>query len=135
DPSLEDSGIVTYVDSSSGFSEISMALSGLQEQIMQVSDNHRLGIHSLSSLIEANPPESVYRFMQFVTGKFRRSGASAFYVMEKGMHDEKHVRMIEHLMDGVIEFSEDKLRVRGLMGSSTSWHKYEIGNDGIKIKV
>ena len=57
------------------------------------------------------------------------------YAVEKGMHDEKDVRMLEHLMDGVVEFSEDKLHVRGLMGASPSWHQYEVGAKGIRIKV
>lgn len=135
DPSLADSGIVTYVGSSGDLSEISMKLSVLQEQIAQVAENHRLGFHTVSSLLETNQPDSVFRFMQFVTGKFRRHGASAMYVVEKGMHDEKHVHMVEHLMDGVLEFSEDKIRARGLMGASSTWHKYELEQDGIKIKV
>ena len=112
-----------------------MQLSGLQEQIVQIADNHRLGFHSLSSLLETNPPESVFRFMQFITGKFRRLGATAMYAMEKGMHEEKHVAMVEHLMDGVVEFDEDRLRVRGLMGASPSWHKYEVGGKGLKIMI
>jgi KaiC/GvpD/RAD55 family RecA-like ATPase len=134
-PSLADEGIVAYVDGPADLSAISMQLSGLQEQIVKIADNHRLGFHSLSSLLETNPPESVFRFAQFITGKFRRAGATAMYVVEKGMHDEKHVLMLEHLMDGVIEFSEERLRVRGLMGASQSWHKYEIGEQGLKIKI
>ena len=134
-PKLVDEGIVAYVDGSSDLSAISMQLSGVQEQIVQIADNHRLGFHTLSSLLETNQPESVFRFMQFITGKFRRMGATAMYVMEKGMHDEKHVKMIEHLMDGVIEFNEDKLHVRGMMGASPYWHNYEIRADGIKVKV
>ena len=43
--------------------------------------------------------------------------------------------MVESLMDGVLEFSEDKLRVRGLMGASNFWYNYEIGEEGLKIKV
>lgn len=134
-PSLVDEGIVTYVNGASDLSAISMQLSSLQEQIAQVADNHRVGFHSVSSLLETNTPESVFRFMQFISGKFRRAGCTAMYVVEKGMHDEKHVMMVEHLMDGVVEFNEDKLRVRGLMGASTSWHQYEIGANGIRIKV
>jgi KaiC/GvpD/RAD55 family RecA-like ATPase len=134
-PKLVDEGIVTYVDSPSDLSAISMHLAGLQEQILEVAENHRLGFHTLSSLLETNQPESVFRFMQLLSGKFRRSGATALYVLEKGMHDEKHVRMIEHLMDGVIEFSEDKMHVRGLMGASNFWYNYEIGEEGLKIKV
>ncbi|MFA4982617.1 MAG: RAD55 family ATPase [Candidatus Micrarchaeia archaeon] len=133
DPNLQDEGIVTYVSDPTDLSAISLQLSGLQDQIVQIADNHRLGIHSLSSLLEANSPESVFRFMQFITGKFRRAGATAMYVMERGMHEEKHVTMVEHLMDGMLEFSDDKLRVRGLMGSSPSWHKYEVGSKGVRI--
>ena len=133
--SLQDEGIVAYVNGATDLSAISMQLSGLQEQIVQIADNHRLGIHSLSSLLETNQPEAVFRFLQFITGKFRRSGATAMYALENGMHDEKHVKMVEHLMDGVLEFKEDKLRVRGLMGSSGSWHKYELSDKGVKIML
>jgi len=134
-PKLVDEGIVTYVEKTTDLSAISVQLSSLQEQMMQVAENHRLGFHALSSLLETNSEESVFRFMQFTTGKFRRSGASAMYVLEKGMHDEKQVKMIEHLMDGVIEFNEDKLHVRGLMGASNFWYSYELGESGMKIKA
>ena len=134
-PSLVDEGIVTYVNGSSDLSAISMQLSSLQDQIVQIAENHRVGFHSISSLLETNSPESVFRFMQFITGKFRRAGCTAMYVVEKGMHEDRHVMMVEHLMDGVIEFSEDKLRVRGLMGASSSWHHYEVGDRGLQIKV
>ena len=135
DPTLVDEGIVVYVDSPTDLSTISLQLSGLQEQIMEVADHHRLGMHSISSLLETNSSESVFRFLQFITGKFRRSGASALYAIEKGMHEERHVHMVEHLMDGVIEFQEDKLHVRGIVGASNFWYNYEIQADGIKIKV
>ena len=134
-PALVDEGIVAYVNGASDLSAISMQLSGLQEQIVQIADNHRLGFHSISSLLEVNQPEAVFRFMQFITGKFRRMGTTAMYVMEKGMHEEKHVKMIEHLMDGVVEFQEDKLHCRGLVGASPSWHKYEVSDVGVKVKV
>ena len=134
-PSLVDEGVVTYVNGASDLSAISMQLSSLQDQMAQVAENHRVGFHSVSSLLEANGPDSVFRFMQFVTGKCRRAGCTAMYAVEKGMHDEKDVRMIEHLMDGVAEFSEDKLRIRGLMGASASWHQYEISDSGLRIKV
>ncbi len=133
DPGVQDEGIVAYASGSGDLSEISMQLNGLQGQIMQIADNHRLGMHSLSSLLETNPPESVYRFMQFITGKFRRSGAAAMYALEKGMHDEKDEKMVEHLMDCVIEFQEDTLRIKGLAGVPSTWHKYEMTDKGLRI--
>jgi KaiC/GvpD/RAD55 family RecA-like ATPase len=133
DPSLQDEGIVVYASGAADLSEISLQLTGLQSQIVQVAENHRLGIHSLSSLLETNPPDAVYRFLQFITGKFRRVGATAMYALEKGMHDEKVEKMVEHLMDCVIEFHEDNLRIRGLTGISQAWHRYEITDRGVRI--
>ncbi len=132
DAGLQDEGIVVYAGGSD-LSEISMQLTGLQGQIMQIADNHRLGIHSLSSLLETNPPETVYRFLQFTTGRFRRAGATAMYALEKGMHDEKDEKMVEHLMDCVFEFNEDSMRIRGLQGVAQTWHKYQIGDKGVVI--
>ncbi|MEM2138272.1 MAG: RAD55 family ATPase [Candidatus Anstonellaceae archaeon] len=133
-PSLEDEGIVVYVSGPTDLIGISMQLSALQEHLAKVSDNYRLGLHSLSSLFEVNDPESVFRFMQFITGKFRKAGAVGMYVMERGMHEEKQVHMTEHLVDGVIEFSEDKIHTRGLRTASPSWFNYEITDNGIKIQ-
>ena len=124
---------MAYASGASDLSEISMQLTGLQGQIVQIADNHRLGFHSLSSLLETNPPESVYRFLQFITGKFRRSGATAMYALEKGMHEETQEKMVEHLMDCVIEFREDEMQVRGLTGVPSAWHKYGIGDRGLSI--
>jgi hypothetical protein len=55
------------------------------------------------------------------------------YALEKGMHDEKDEKMVEHLMDCVFEFNEDSMRIRGLQGVPQTWHKYQIGDKGIVI--
>jgi len=133
EPGLQDEGIVAYASGAADLSEIALQLTGLQSQITQIADNHRLGMHSLSSLLETNPPDTVYRFLQFITGKFRRSGATAMYSLEKGMHDERQEMMVEHLMDCVIEFKEDTLRIRGLVGVPSSWHEYSVGETGLHI--
>ncbi len=135
DPELLDDDIVTYVETPAALSTISLRLDEVQDAILQNSKTHRLAFHSISTLLEAADAQTVFKFMQFVVGKFRRDGATAFYTIEKGMHDEKDVKMIEHLMDGVIEFDKSKISVRGLPGALPGEHEYEITDHGIEIKL
>ncbi len=65
-PSLQDEGIVAYVSGPSDLIGVSMQLSTIQDEIMKVSEHHRLAMHSLSSLFEVNEHETVIGFMQFV---------------------------------------------------------------------
>ena len=134
DPTLEDEGIVVYVNGPSDLLGISMQLSSLQEEIAKVSKAHRFGFHSLSTLFETNDTESVFRFMQFITGKCRQAGAISMYVLERGMHEEKQVFTVEHLMNGVLEFSEDKVHVRGVRNAPSSWYHYDITDTGVHIQ-
>lgn len=133
-PKIEDEGIVAYANGPTDLVGISMQLSTLQEHMEKVSQTYRLGMHSVSSLFEINDAESVFRFMQFLTGKFRKAGALAMYVMERGMHEERQVHMTEHLMDGVIEFAEDKVHARGLRAASPSWFHYDITDAGVVVQ-
>ncbi|MDE1797824.1 MAG: hypothetical protein KGH63_00270, partial [Candidatus Micrarchaeota archaeon] len=107
----------------------------VQGQLLESFENHRLAFHSLSSLLKETDSPTFFRFMQFMVGKFRREGATAIYVVERGMHDEKDVKMMEHLMDGVIEFEEDRIRARGIMGTSETWHHYAITDRGLDIRL
>lgn len=135
DPSLEDEGVVSYAENPAALSSISLHLARVQDQLLQSFDSHRLAFHSLSSLLKETDSQTFFRFMQFLVGKFRREGATAIYVVERGMHDERDVKMVEHLVDGVIEFEEDRLRARGIMGTSDTWHHYSITGRGLDIRV
>lgn len=135
EPALEDAGVVSYASSPAALSSISMHISRVQDEIVKSFPNHRLAFHSLSSIIKETDSATTFRFMQFLVGKFRREGATAMYLMEKGMHDEKDVKMIEHLMDGVIEFEGGRLRVKGLGVLTDTWYHYYIGDRGIAIRI
>ncbi len=135
DPSLEDAGVVSYADNPAAISSISLHIARVQDQLMDTFDNHRLVFHSMSTLLKETDSATFFRFMQFAVGKYRRQGATAVYVVERGMHDERDVKMMEHLVDGVIEFEGDKIRARGLPGSSNTWHNYEVSGKGVMIKV
>jgi len=135
DPSLEDAGVVSYAENPAALSSISLHIARVQDQLVDTFDNHRLVFHSISTILKETDSATFFRFMQFAVGKYRREGATAMYVVERGMHDERDVKMMEHLVDGVIEFETDKIRARGLPGSSNTWHHYEISDKGIVIRV
>lgn len=135
DPSLEDEGVVSYAENPAALSSISLHIARVQEQLIGTFDNHRLAFHSISSILKETDSATFFRFMQFAVGKFRRQGATAMYVAERGMHDERDVKMMEHLVDGVIEFEKDQIRARGLPNSSNTFHHYEIGDTGLRIRV
>ncbi|MEM4390206.1 MAG: RAD55 family ATPase [Candidatus Micrarchaeia archaeon] len=80
----------------------------------------RLVFSSLSTPLQKNDAPTLYRFLRFLKNKFREMGASVMYSLDIGMITEKDALMIEHLMDGVIEIGESKLRVRGFLDSITN---------------
>jgi hypothetical protein len=49
----------------------------------------------------------VGRFLQVIIAKVKNAGGSILFTMEEGMHDEKVVITIEHLMDAVIHIKKD----------------------------
>ncbi|HQT44553.1 MAG TPA: hypothetical protein PLO51_01120, partial [Candidatus Micrarchaeota archaeon] len=52
---------------------------------------------------------------------------------EKGMHDEKTVTMVRHLMDGVIEFEDDKISVLGVIGADREKHNFKMSSEGFEV--
>ena len=133
DPNLQDAGFMHYADSPSALSSISLKLGSAQEKLASFSPMHRIAFHSISTIMEDAGEQTAFSFMQFITGKARHQGATAMYAIEKGMHERKDVAMIEHLMDAVIEFEENRVCVRGPMSASKGWHGFEVTPQGIII--
>jgi hypothetical protein len=59
-------------------------------------------------------PQMVGRFLQVIIAKVKKAGGSVLLTLEEGMHDEKVIVTIEHLMDVIIHVKkeEDKVLVR-----------------------
>ncbi len=133
--SIKDNAIVSYADSSTALSSISLKISRAADALCETECpmGFRVGFHSLSTLFETLPASSVFKFIQFIIGKFRNSGATVFFVIEKGMHDDKTVTMVRHLMDGVIEFEDDKIFILGVIGADKEKHNYKISADGFEF--
>jgi KaiC/GvpD/RAD55 family RecA-like ATPase len=135
-PGLEDNPNIAYVEHPSAISSVALHISSMQDEILKAGGKeHRLAFHSISSLLEECDSKTVFNFLHYVTGKFRMAGATALYTMEKGMHSPVEVNMVEHLMDGIIEFEGENVKVKGIFGSDAQVHAYKITPRGITIKV
>ena len=94
----------------------------------------RIVFHSVSTLLEKNDAPTVYRFFQFLSGKFRSMNATVVYSLDWGMFEEKDIAMIEHLVDGVIEIGEERLRVRGFLASRTNdWVRFSMKRGNVRV--
>ncbi|VVB58234.1 Circadian clock protein kinase KaiC [Candidatus Anstonella stagnisolia] len=133
DPHLQDAGFLSYVDSPSALSQISLCITRSQERLAAYSPMHRLAFHSLSTIIEDAGTQIASDFVQTIAGKCRHHGAMAMFALEKGMHDQKDVSAMEHLMDGAMEFDENRISIRGLLAASRGWHNFEVTQQGIII--
>ncbi len=136
DPEIRDTPVVSFPETPSAMNSISLHVARAQADIYKIKDHHNLCFHSLSSLMQNTNPQTVFRFLQFMIGKFRKVGATCMYTVEKGMHEEKDMTMVQHLMDGMIEFddSNEKLRVNGVVGADRNWHKIKMSDKGVEIK-
>lgn len=134
DPDIKETDIISYPETPSAINSISLYLTNAEADLSKKKDTHRIAFHSLSSLLEATSPQTAFRFLQFMIGKFRKANATCVYALEKGMHDEKDVAMIMHLMDGLVEFEGGKLRANGIIGADRNWHPYTIGEKGFEIE-
>ena len=71
---------------------------------------HRSVLDSLSSLLRVAPLQEVISFVETVVAITRRYGSVHMLIMDEGIHEERIVNTIKHIVDGVIQF---KSRERG----------------------
>ncbi|MCD6549606.1 hypothetical protein J7K41_02785 [Candidatus Micrarchaeota archaeon] len=74
----------------------------LTKLISSTPNKKRIVFASLSTLLLNNAPESVFRFIHITGARLKSENATSLYLMDEGMHDEKVVSTIQHLMDDTL---------------------------------
>lgn len=134
----EEDPYVEFVDSHLDMSGFSKAINNAQKEFIKKSPIHCLILDSLSTLLAYSDAKAVFRFLQVLGGRCKRAGATSMFSMEYGMHNEKEVQTMKHVMDGVIEFRETnsglQLRVQGCGDVvSRNWIDYLFEENKINI--
>lgn len=60
-------------------------------------------LNSVSSLLLYNNNSTVFRFLQFVCGRSKISGATSIYALDENMHAPEVTETTKSLMDGIIK--------------------------------
>jgi KaiC/GvpD/RAD55 family RecA-like ATPase len=105
----------------------------------------RCVIDSLSSLFRTENPEDVIDLFEIIQIAARNYGGIYFFILDKGMHEERQVNTLLYLADGIFDFStrergselEHVMRIQKLknMIFSTKLIPYIISEDGLVVET
>ena len=101
--------------------EISIALAEIERSFLKENKtNHLIIFDSLSTILMYSNAEAVSRFIQVLIGKIKSREGSIMFTIEEGMHDQKTVITIQHLMDVIINLKKEDekimIKVQGIEG-------------------
>ena len=105
----------------------------------------RVIIDSLSSLMRMENPEDVIDLFEIIQMAARKYGGIYFFILDRGVHEERLVNTLLYLADGIFDFStrergselEHVLRVQKLrnMIFSTKLIPYIISEEGLMVET
>ncbi len=137
---FEDEGLLKYIDCYSknagekvvdtssikrvsgplALNEISIALNDVQKSFLGKFEGHTVIFNSLSTLLMYSNSNAVARFIQVFISKVKRADGDIIFTLEQGMHDEKTIVTLEHLMDDILEMKKEgtkiMIKARGIEG-------------------
>src|SRR3989449_890963 len=128
----------TYIDDPTDHQAILKAVDARAAEWKKKYPTYRLAFRSVSTLIAYLDPTTTFKFLQPFVGRRKRDKAVAFYVIEKGMHEEQEIQMLGSLMDGSIEFKVEQLKsflcIKGICDvQSRGWIRYTYTKSSLSI--
>ena len=128
----------TYIDDPTDHQSILKAVDSIAAEWKKKHPAYRLAFRSVSTLIAYLDPTTTFKFLQPMVGRRKRDKAVAFYVIEKGMHEEQEIQMLGSLMDGSLEFKVEQLKsfmsVKGVCDvQSRGWIRYTYTKSSVSI--
>ena len=128
----------TYIDDPTDYQAILKAVDARAAEWKKKYPTYRLAFRSVSTLIAYLDPTTTFKFLQPFVGRRKRDKAVAFYVIEKGMHEEQEIQMLGSLMDGSIEFKVEQLKsflcIKGICDvQSRGWIRYTYTKSSLSI--
>ncbi len=113
-------------------------MSDIDGELQEKHRYFRLAFLTLSSSIPGDDGGAGVNFIQRLVNRLRRSKSVNAFGLERGMHTDQQLEMVEHLMDGAIHFRNDK---QGMMLSvvgvgdvqSRDWIPYKFTNKALII--
>ena len=128
----------TYIDDPTDHQAILKAVDARATEWKKKYPTYRLAFRSVSTLIAYLDPTTTFKFLQPFVGRRKRDKAVAFFVIEKGMHEEQEIQMLGSLMDGSIEFKVEQLKsflsIKGICDvQSRGWIRYTYTKSSVSV--
>lgn len=125
--SFDDTELVKFVSSPGDLTGIGIGLAKCNQAIGAAAEaGVRVGVLSLSTLIQYAGLDSVFSFVHVLTGRVDAAGYFGVFALDRGTHDDRVTETLAPQFDGVIEVRESDTgqlegRVLGLDGASREW--------------
>lgn len=95
----------TRVETASSPTDITGIGVGITNHLRTIqTDRVRLGLLSLSPLLEALGPERTFAFFHVLTSRVRRDGHLGLFTVDPSRHEREHVDILQSLTDGAFNF-------------------------------
>jgi hypothetical protein len=132
---LSGPGRVQHVPSPSDLTGVGIGITRAMESLDVRVPRHRLGFHSLSTLLLYRSPSVVFKFCHVLASRVGDLGGLAVLTLDTDAHDEQTVNMVARAFDGAIDVRPapetadhdraHELRLRGL-DASRSWSPVDL---------
>jgi KaiC/GvpD/RAD55 family RecA-like ATPase len=124
DETINDTDCIRRISGPLALNEISIALSDIERDFIRISPTHKVIFNSLSTLLMYSNPQMVSRFLQVIIARVKKAGGSILLTIEEGMHDEKVIVGIKHLMDAIIYVKNEEEKILVRMDGAPGFEKW-----------
>ncbi len=127
-----------YIDEPTAHDKIMESVDEAAKTFREKHEYYRLAFRTISTLIAYSDPNMAFRFLSPFCGRRKRDRAVTMYTIEKGMHGEQEIQMLGSIMDGMVDFKVDQLKlffmIKGITDvQSRSYIRYTATRHGLSI--
>jgi KaiC/GvpD/RAD55 family RecA-like ATPase len=117
----------TRIEAASSPADVTGIGVGVTNHLRSVrSDRVRLGLCSLSAVVERLGPERAFAFAHVMTSRVRSADHLGLFTVDPTRHEPEHVRVLQSLVDGTLTFRETddgrrQVRGAGVVAAIGEW--------------
>ncbi|MEW6329031.1 MAG: RAD55 family ATPase [Candidatus Micrarchaeota archaeon] len=119
----------------SALNDLSIGLAQALQEAYKPALKSRVVFQSLSTLLLYNNPDIVFRFTQVIGARLKSAQATTLFMLDTGMHDERVLVTLKHLVDLIIEmkFESNKWYVSAPLSGLTEWVNIRSTKKGLEV--
>jgi KaiC/GvpD/RAD55 family RecA-like ATPase len=129
---------VIYIEKPTDFDGIQKAINDTSKELLENHEFYRTVFRSVSTPLAYLESDKMFKLMNPIVRRRKLDKSVSMYTIEKGMHAQQQVMLMESLMDGMIEFKVENLNtflsVKGIGDvKSRAWTRYTVNKSELNI--